>query len=186
MTFLIGLGNPGLEYEKTRHNVGFVVIDELCAQLTEKPFTQESKSSPRLFSRVAKVGDCILAQPQTFMNESGKAVRATLDFYQKDLLKEGGELKNLFVIHDDLDLALGSYKLHFAKGPKIHNGLQSIYDHLHTDQFWHVRVGVDGRGGVRSMPGHAYVLSQFTDSEKEVLTTILKELVPILVAKIVR
>ena len=166
---IVGLGNPGDEYELTRHNVGRWALAAVAKRLGEPRF----EAKPQLKARVARVaesgrsaslaslgtgGDIFLVEPVIYMNESGQAVRAVLDYFKLPV-------DLLYVLHDDLDLGLGSYKIQFGIGPKIHNGLLSLYEALGTDQFWHVRLGVDGRNGDRSMPGQAYVLQKFSESE---------------------
>jgi PTH1 family peptidyl-tRNA hydrolase len=143
MNIVIGLGNPGSEYVGTRHNIGFEIVDGIAEELGVA-----FSSSKKTFSEIAKVGNSLLlVKPQTFMNHSGQAVRAVLDYY--NVLASDGDYSNVYVVHDDLDLALGTIKLQFGTGPKSHNGLLSMYEHLGTKQFWHARVGVDNRGESR-------------------------------------
>ena len=171
MKIIVGLGNIGEKYQSTRHNIGFMVVDELAKKL-ETNF----KKSAKLFSETAKDQDCILVKPQTYMNDSGRAVRAVCDYYQIN------PEENLIVIHDDLDLAIGKVKRQHGTGPKVHNGLASIYQSLRTKSFLHIRIGVDGRNGARSMPGSNYVLSNFLQDEakivKEVIEQVTQELIP--------
>ena len=117
MKLIVGLGNPGEKYERNRHNVGWLVVDEL-EKLGLKGF--------KLF------------KPGGFMNQSGVGV--------KQWLKKLGEvdLESLYVVHDDLDIKLGEFKISFGKGPKDHNGLKSVYEQLGSKDFWHVRLGIDG------------------------------------------
>lgn len=119
----------------------------------------------------------ILGKPNTYMNNSGQAVRAVVDYFSI-------KTDDVFVIHDDLDLELGNYKLHFAKGPKEHNGLLSIYQHLGTQNFWHIRIGVDGRGGDRTIRPSDYVLQRFLSSEQVRLEAVINEVVRLLSVKI--
>jgi PTH1 family peptidyl-tRNA hydrolase len=163
MVFIVGLGNPGPEYAKTRHNVGWILLDHLAASLKAPPFTFQKKFQ----AEMSKVGPYVLIKPQTFMNESGQAVRAVLDFYGQIAAQPDAEYQQLAVIHDDLDLEFGQTKIQLGKGPKIHNGLLSLYHHLHTNSFWHVRMGVDSRAGDRSIPGRSYVLQALNPTELE-------------------
>ena len=178
MFFVFGLGNPGEKYEQTRHNVGFMLIEELSKQMDMGNFVAKD----RFTAEVAKKNETVLVKPQTYMNQSGQAVRAVLDFYQ---IAVNNKLTNLFVIHDDLDIELGKYKFQFGTGPKVHHGLQSIYQHLKTDQFWHIRVGIDARAGDRSVPGEAYVLQNFTPLEKEQVKQVAEQMIFELVTKLV-
>ncbi len=181
MNIIVGLGNPGDRYASTRHNAGFMILDNL-RQVLECP---KYMSNKRVFSDVCKTNQIIFVRPQTFMNESGKAVRAILDFYKiiQEGEKEGG-YHNLFVIHDDLDLKLGSYKIQYGIGPKGHNGLLSIYQHLRTQNFWHVRVGVDTREGDRNISPQIFVLERFLPSESEKFNQVMFELVKELMQRV--
>lgn len=188
MKIVIGLGNPGKKYDPTRHNIGFRIVDAL-AEMVGISFT----SKPKLQSEFAKLilGDqeVILLKPSTFMNNSGQAVRAVLDFYQLEPSKQlpasiqarkktnvsQPAYPDLYVVHDDLDLELGVFKTNFGTGPKGHNGLLSLYDHLKTDLFWHVRVGVDNRGGERFIEPSAYVLSGFESGENELANAVVSQ-----------
>lgn len=183
MNIVVGLGNPGDRYAATRHNAGSMVLDNLRQVLECPKYT----SNKRISSDVCKTNQVIFIRPQTFMNESGKAVRSALDFYKisDEGQKEGG-YHNLYVIHDDLDLQLGSYKIQYAIGPKGHNGLLSIYQHLGTANFWHVRVGVDSRNGNRSIPPQIFVLERFSPSELEKFNQVKFDLVKDLLQRIVK
>lgn len=164
MNVIVGLGNPGVEYEGTRHNVGFTVLDLIAEELGAS-----FSSSKKTDSEIAKISDSVLlCKPQTFMNHSGQAVRAVLDYYH--LLEQSSEYHDMYVVHDDLDIALGTIKLQYGTGPKSHNGLLSMYEHVGTKQFWHARVGVDNRGDLRSsiVPSE-YVLQKFLEAEQSLL-----------------
>ncbi|KKU18172.1 MAG: Peptidyl-tRNA hydrolase [Candidatus Pacebacteria bacterium GW2011_GWA1_46_10] len=165
MKILIGLGNPGREYQRSRHNVGFRVL-ELLAKKLDITFTD----SPRLFSQVGKLNDWLLVKPKTFVNGSGQAVRAVLNFYKLSPAA-------LTVVHDDLDLPFGTWKSQFGTGPKIHNGLLSIYQALGTRDFTHLRIGVDNRAGKRTMLGKDYVLQPFSSQEERELRVVVEEVV---------
>lgn len=181
MNIIVGLGNPGTAYTFTRHNVGTMILDNLRQVLECPQFT----SNKRIFADVCKSQTNFFIKPQTFMNESGKAVRAALDFYKiSQQAEESGGYRNLFVIHDDLDLELGSYKIKYGIGPKGHNGLLSIYQHIGTQNFWHVRVGVDNRQGDRTMPSQTYVLERFSAYEMEKLIQVKFDLVKELVQRL--
>jgi PTH1 family peptidyl-tRNA hydrolase len=174
MQFVVGLGNPGEKYQKTRHNAGFMVLNEVVQKITGQPYSQ-----------ITRYQDAFFLEPQTYMNESGKAVRELLAYYDKSLkFTDQSQFENLFVIYDDLDIPVGSYKIQFGKGPKVHNGVNSVYDHLHSDQFWHIRIGVDGRNGVRDIPGHEYVLSSFSPAEHEIIFPILQKVADEVISKL--
>lgn len=169
MNILIGLGNPGKEYVLTRHNVGWLFLDYVRERL-ELPVFEEKK---KLLSQVSKSKGLLLAKPQTYMNRSGEAVQKVLGFSNIEQDVQG--YRQLVVAHDDLDLEFGRFKVQFGHGPKIHNGINSIRQVLKTDQFWSVRIGVDGRAGDRSIPGRNYVLTSFTSPERAQLKEIFEQ-----------
>lgn len=175
MKIVVGLGNPGEKYQHSRHNAGFMCVDVLREQLSLPAWTVMKKNQ----ALISKSAEWLLIQPQTFMNQSGLAVRSILEYYLKyGQLTESARLnllKNVFVAHDDLDLRLGAHKIQFGRGPKVHNGLRSLNEHLGTEQFWHVRIGVDGRETTNRVPGREYVLDDFLVSEREVLAATVKE-----------
>ncbi|KKU09919.1 MAG: Peptidyl-tRNA hydrolase [Candidatus Woesebacteria bacterium GW2011_GWB1_45_5] len=148
MKLIIGLGNPGTEYSNTRHNAGHLFIEEL----------QKNKLS----------GGFVIKKPDTFMNESGEFVKNLVDKYKTDLT-------DLYIVHDDLDILLGSYKVQLGKGPKDHNGVASVDKELGSDAYWHVRIGIDKRDPENKVLGEEYVLQNFTDEEREVLDRVIKE-----------
>lgn len=168
MHFIVGLGNPGKVYDNTRHNLGFLLLDQLASKL-ELQFTHQKKCQADL----VKDKEILLAKPQTFMNASGESVQSTIKYYGQ----EAKEYPNLFVVFDDLDLEVGHYKIQYGTGPKVHNGLGSIYSHLKTRQFWHVRLGADYRKGDRSIPAVQYVLGKFSVEEKPLLKAVFAEVI---------
>lgn len=173
MKYIVGLGNPGQEYERSRHNAGWRVLDQLQITLALPAFSQHKKTT----SEIARSKDITLIKPQTYMNESGRAVRGVIEYFESAARLEPIVENSLYVVHDDLDLELGSYKIKLGTGPKVHNGLLSLYAHLQSEQFWHVRVGVDARNGDRSMPGSAYVLQNFSLEEERLFTTTVEKIV---------
>lgn len=124
---IVGLGNPGREYEKTYHNVGFLAIDFLSAKNNKKlsKFIQDNIALTR----------ASLLKTNTYMNQSG--------IFIKKLLKEKKiEPENLLIIHDDYDIELGKYKISFNRGPAGHKGIQSIIQNLNGKNFWRLRIGI--------------------------------------------
>ncbi|OGK73170.1 hypothetical protein A2446_00785 [Candidatus Roizmanbacteria bacterium RIFOXYC2_FULL_38_9] len=117
-----------------------------------------------------------LAKTTTYMNESGKSVQS---FMQKYRVK----LKDLIVVHDDLDIPLGKFRIVKGYGPKLHNGIESIEDHLHTKDFLRVRIGVDNRAPDNRIPGIDYVLQDFTKEECDQLSGLFSLIVNLLVAE---
>lgn len=172
MQVIVGLGNPGSDYQKTRHNAGFMLVNFLAAELAEgRPFrTNHSHKAQVIKLTQPKL---LLIKPLTYMNNSGQAVRAVLDYFADtdQLLAR----QNLYVAHDDLDLGLGQFKIQLGKGPKQHGGLLSIYQHLGTDRFWHIRLGIDDRQGERLIPPEKYVLQQLGVEKLDILNKTLVE-----------
>ena len=170
MAWLVaGLGNPGPAYANTRHNVGYLVADEIARRcgvtLRSARGMRADIATVRLgaFGLVAQgVGEqVVLVEPTTFMNDSGVAVRQLADF---------GSVRpdHLVVVHDELDLDLGRLRLKFGGGDNGHNGLKSIRSHLGTGDFYRVRLGIG-----RPRPGYApvdYVLGRFARSESAAIT----------------
>ena len=148
---VVGLGNPGIEYKKNRHNIGFLVVDYLIDEFNA------SKVSSKFKGELYKIGDYFFLKPLTFMNLSGESVRIVKDFYKIDN-------DDIIVIHDDIDLGVGALK--FKKGGSSggHNGLKSIDKNIGND-YWRVRIGV-GRPE-RKEQVVSYVLSDFKKSELE-------------------
>ena len=148
---IVGLGNPGRKYEKTRHNAGFHVVDALAARWNLRGARDERKA--RVIDGLHRGSKVILAKPQTYMNLSGESVRALVDFYKVD------PLQRLIVIYDDLDIDLGVLRLRKNGGAGGQNGVRSIIQHLGTRDFDRMRFGI-GRPPGR-MAAKDYVLQPF-------------------------
>lgn len=151
---MAGLGNPGAEYERTRHNVGFCVVDYLAA---EWRLSWQFSKTWRAFW--AKSGDVLLVKPASFMNRSGEPLRATADFYKI-------EPAEMLVVLDDLALDLGRLRLRLDGGTAGHNGLESIIVHFGTESIPRLRVGI---GAAPTEGAVDYVLGRFFDEEKPVV-----------------
>lgn len=163
MKIFIGLGNPEEKYKNNRHNVGKLFIDYVINQLTNWQI-KELKEKNKLIAKIFENNDLILAKTETFMNISGQAVKKILKNFDVPSFK-------LYVIHDDLDIPLGKFKIQFAQGPKLHNGIKSIEETLKTKNFWRIRIGVDARKKENWVEGEKYVLQDFLPEEKEILKT---------------
>ena len=158
---VVGLGNPGKKYEKTRHNVGFVVLDAIAKDNGLEDFREKFSG---LFSKGSVYGaDAVLLKPQTFMNESGRAIRAASDFYKC-------APENVTVFHDELDLAPMKVKVKRGGGTAGHNGLRSTDAYIGAD-FRRVRIGI-GHPGHKDRV-HGYVLSNYHKSEADALSDML-------------
>lgn len=163
MKLVIGLGNPGKKYAKTRHNLGFMAINFLREKLDAPKFKLNKKCN----AEVSKTDSFILAKPQTFMNNSGEAAIAILSFYKLTSA-------DLTVIHDDLDFDFGKIKAGAGHGAAGHNGVKSIIELLGTKDFNRVRLGL-GRPPSH-IPPEDYVLQNFSPDELKQLPEIFKKI----------
>lgn len=170
MKLIIGLGNPGGKYKNNRHNAGFMVVDKLSTVyrlLSTDSSKEKWELHEKLLSRVYKTSEnVLLAKPETFMNDSGKAVANLANWFKVTS-------DNLYLVYDDLDIRLGEWKISKGKGPRIHNGVNSVEESLGTSDFWHVRIGVDNRDLTERIPGQHYVLQDFTKEEQAILESVL-------------
>jgi len=163
MYLIIGLGNPGSRYRNTRHNIGFMVLEQIA---TRWEIELKQKSFDALWNRGKINGiNVILAMPQTYMNLSGNAVRKLLAFFKVDL-------SNLIVIHDDLDLPLGTVRLKSGGGDAGHKGLKSIIASFGSADFMRVRMGI-GKPSDKSRV-ESYVLEKFNSEELDVIEQSIK------------
>ncbi len=163
MRLVVGLGNPGRQYEATRHNAGFWWIDSIADELGVG-LSAESRFHGEVGRFRQANDDCWLLKPMTFMNESGRAVRALCDFYKLDV-------SDMLVVHDELDLAPGVIKLKKGGGVAGHNGLRDIAGHMGKD-FWRLRIGI-GRPAERGQVS-SYVLSPPRKEEAGLITQSLE------------
>lgn len=164
MKLIVGLGNPGKEYAITRHNVGFLVLDALAGN-------DSWKTDKKLKAELKKVGDTIYIKPNTFMNNSGEAVRAVLDYYQLTV-------SDLLVIYDDKDLPLGTIRFRAKGSSGGHNGIKSIIQHVGSEEFARFKIGIAPTDPERRMGDTAdYVLGKFSKPEQTELKTIIEQTV---------
>jgi PTH1 family peptidyl-tRNA hydrolase len=150
MILIVGLGNPGKKYEKTRHNVGFIIMDQL---------------------KLLNLKGVILFKPKTFMNESGKAVKKLLKIYRI-------KTKNLIIIHDDLDLPLGKIKISVNRGAAGHKGVESIIKELRTKNFVRFRIGINRFAQNQKLKiknQKLFVLKNFTKNEEKIIKEIIRK-----------
>ncbi|WP_339252557.1 aminoacyl-tRNA hydrolase [Sporosarcina sp. FSL W8-0480] len=158
MKMIIGLGNPGKQYEKTRHNVGFVAIDELAKRL-DAPAWQTKFNGAYTIVHSPK-GKIMLVKPLTYMNLSGECVGPLMDYFD-------AELEDIVVLYDDLDLAPGKLRLRQKGSAGGHNGMKSLIAHLGTDTFNRIRIGIGRPEG--GMKVSDYVLSTFGKEEQPLI-----------------
>lgn len=175
MKIIVGLGNPGEQYEKNRHNVGFMALDLLLGPV-------KWQNNKKFQALTYEMGDTIYIKPQTYMNKSGEAVRAVMSYYgllPKKLMifsKNDSDLTDILtVIQDDIDIEIGKWKISNDSRSGGHNGVQSIINHLHTQNFKRLKIGVKNELLRTRIPAEKFVLQNFNHEEKEVIDKILKE-----------
>lgn len=174
---IVGLGNVGQEYENTRHNVGFEIVDKIAKESGAK-FDFDKKVDAE--TGKGKIGNkpLIFAKPHTFVNKSGEAIKKLKTKYKV-------KSEDIVVIHDDLDIEFGNFKLSLGKDSGGHRGIQSVIDHLKTNKFWRLRIGTANRKlnsarhrktlkGKKEAVG-SFVLSKFTPTEQTELKKVIKQ-----------
>jgi len=173
MILIIGLGNPGKKYEFSRHNLGFLVLDRFS-----KKNLFEFKSSKKFKSKISKGSfgrkRVVLIKPQTFMNNSGKAVKSLAANYKR-------QTTNIWVIHDDIDLPLGKMKIVKNRGAAGHKGVQSIINEIKSKNFVRFRLGINPRYKTMKQWSDEsmkkFVLKKFTKREKEIVKKVVENCV---------
>ena len=162
--FIVGLGNPGNEYRNNRHNIGFLILEHLASKYGSK-FILKNKLKSRCSEFTINNFTYRLFLPNTFMNNSGDAVRAIVDWYKIDL-------NQLFIIVDDLDLPVGEIRFRKKGGSGGHNGLKSIIEHLNTQNFNRIRVGIGLPKTIQKSANYntiAHVLGNISSEETVIL-----------------
>lgn len=154
MYIIVGLGNPGKEYERTRHNTGFMVIDKLADKYNIE--IDKEKHKALIGTGIIEGKKVMLVKPQTFMNLSGEAVYEVMNFYKEDL-------NNLIAVFDDIDLPVGSLRIKERGSAGTHNGVKSLVKELSSQEFKRVKVGIGTPVGNKDLVGH--VLGKFLDDE---------------------
>lgn len=167
MKVIAGLGNPGREYAQTKHNVGFLMVDALAAHLG---VTEWREKYDALIAR-ARIGSeaVLLVKPQTYMNESGRAIAPLMNFYKL-------EADDLIVAHDDMDIPVGSIRIRKKGSSGGHNGIKSILAHLGDEHFARIRIGIG-----RPLPGWTvvnHVLAPFPPEDAAKVSEAIRYLVP--------
>ncbi len=178
---LLGLGNPGREYKKTRHNVGFLFLDYLREAWEFPPFQENKKFQSEVSTGKRNNSTVILAKPDTFMNKSGTAVQNMLGFYHESF-------GNIAVIHDDIDIPLGKIKVSRDSRSAGHRGVQDIIDKVGTQEFFRVRVGIGTQQVIQNavdfqqIPRNtsSFVLEKFSPEEISLLERIFPDMLSLL------
>lgn len=162
MILIAGLGNPGEQFIHTRHNVGRETVEAFRKKFMLPDFHFEKKWNAEISEGKVEKEKIILLLPDTFMNKSGTALIPAARFFK---IKPN----NIFIIHDDADIALGRAKLSFAKRSAGHKGVESLIRAVHTNKFWRFRIGIAGR---RDIPAEKLVLKKFTPDEMHIVKKI--------------
>ncbi len=170
LQLLVGLGNPGLKYSSTRHNIGFMVLEKF-AMKNSITF----KSQKNILGQLAELRDqqaqLKLLLPETYMNDSGRAIRACLDWFNIDRAQ-------ILVIVDDMDLPLGKLRVRSKGGAGGHKGLRSTIQHLKSEDFWRLRIGIGAPEGMpieRKSKTISHVLGNFSTNEQPLIEKVLNE-----------
>lgn len=162
MKLIVGLGNPGLEYSNTRHNVGFMVLDNYC---NKKNLSFNNNNFNGLFVRTIIGGEkVILLKPQKYMNLSGEVVKDFVNYFKINI-------NDILIINDDLDIQLGKYKLKANGSSGGHNGLKNIGEQLESYEFKRLKIGISNN---KNMETKDYVLGKFNLDEKKMLDNVIQ------------
>lgn len=182
MKLIVGLGNPGHQYEKTRHNIGFMIAEQFLKDyepVEQTVWTNEAKFKSDIADldwqpKQGKLEKVVLAKPKTYMNNSGMAIKVISS-------KLKVQSSDIWVIHDDIDLPVGSIRIRFGGGTAGHKGLESIMESLGTEKFWRFRMGIGRPVGIQNSEFRVqnkgvedYVLGVFTASEKGKVREMIK------------
>lgn len=154
MKLVVGLGNPGKEYNLTRHNVGFIILDKYLGDIN-----WSSKFNGLYYEKNINNEKVIFVKPQSYMNLSGNVVQKFINFYKIDT-------KDLLVIHDDLDLPVGKFRIKINSSSGGHNGIKDIISCLNTNEFVRLKIGISQN---RNIDTKDYVLGKFSKSDLEII-----------------
>jgi PTH1 family peptidyl-tRNA hydrolase len=163
MKLIVGLGNPEKKYEKTRHNLGFRVIDVLAQEIKIDDWKNEKRFKALIAQGIFKEQRIILAKPQTFMNNSGQAVKLISDYYKIPI-------SEILIIHDEIDLPLGEIKIQKGRGAAGHKGVESIIKEIKSKDFTRVRIGIKPLSSHQlKINTEKFVLENFTKQEESIV-----------------
>lgn len=168
MRIIVGLGNPGLVFKKTRHNLGFRVIDAFRRKNGFPKFKHSKKFKSLISEGCLERKKIITAKPQTFMNSSGRAVKSLVSGLKL-------QVSSLWVVHDDIDLSLGKIRISKGRGAAGHKGVQSIFDALNTKDFVRFRIGIQTED--KKQKTEEFVLQKFNKAEENILREVIKRTV---------
>ncbi len=166
---IVGLGNPSDKYRNNRHNVGFMFVDYVVTKTESEKPKNEKKFDAEIAEIPFKGGKALVAKPQSYMNRSGDVVHKISDFYKI-------AVANIMVVHDDLDIPLGRFRIHIGTSPLTHNGIASIDEALGTKGYTRIRIGIENREAVNHPSGEDYVLSDFTQDEQKIIEDLFPQI----------
>lgn len=177
MKLIVGLGNPGKKYEKTRHNLGFMIVDELARKWTKgevewkksEKFSSYTLNPNPISPKDASFAYTLIVKPQTFMNGSGQAVKRLSTVYSLQ------STEDIWVIHDDVDIQLGKLKIRMGGAAAGHHGVESIINELGTDKFLRFRLGIGHPHRGADAQVEKYVLREFDINEKTEVKHLIKQ-----------
>jgi len=170
MRLVVGLGNPGKEHEKTRHNIGFMMIDKIKEIYNFPDFEFDKKFHAEISkNKLTGNSNLVLLKPQTFMNNSGQSVKSFMDFYKITP-------DNLIVIHDDIDIELGKYKTSFDSGSAGHNGVADIINKIDTQKFTRIRIGIANEKLRTQIDPSDFVLQKFSKDELDKISGVMAKI----------
>jgi len=166
MKLIIGLGNPGEQFKRTRHNLGFAAVDTLAKELEVGEWQFKKQLNALIAETNLNGKKIVLAEPQTFMNESGQAVRALADYFNV-------APKNILIIHDEMDLPLGEFRFQAGRSAAGHKGVQSVIDELKSKDFSRLRLGINTQA--ENIATEDFVLQKFSEAEEKIIAEAVKE-----------
>jgi len=167
MIIIVGLGNPGEQYKNTRHNVGFIAVDEFAKINNFPEFKLQKKSNALVSEHILKNESVVLAKPQTFMNESGKSVKQLISNTE-------AKMADLVIIHDDIDLPIGKIKIIKDRGSAGHKGVESIIKSIGNDGLIRFRIGI---GPENKAEAKKIVLKYFSGEEQKTINGTLQKII---------
>jgi PTH1 family peptidyl-tRNA hydrolase len=169
MIVIIGLGNPGKKFQKTRHNVGFRVVEGFQKENKFSEFKSSKKFKALISKGKFERKKIVLGKPQTFMNESGKSVKSLITYYKL-------QTTNLWVIHDDIDIPLGKIRISKGRGAGGHKGVESVIEGIGTKNFIRFRIGTKPKPG-KPKNIEKFVLQKFNKEEEKIIKKVIKKTV---------
>jgi PTH1 family peptidyl-tRNA hydrolase len=176
MKLIVGLGNPGVKYEKTRHNLGFRIIDQVGQEMKIGNWKIDLQFNALIVQGHFNNQKIILAKPQTFMNNSGQAVKVLANYYKIPT-------EEILVIHDDIDLPLEEIRIQKSRGAAGHKGVQSIIDNLRTKNFIRMRIGIKPTDNEQpTVNVEKFVLEKITAQEEKAIRQIIKKAADLIIA----